>query len=147
MLPLKQYTFIKPVSLTPEESYIFMQENHDLYGQVLKTSSLDEILRHLQSFYGIIGITLTYNMIKYKTTLKDFTYDINDDNTKITGIISDDEVEYRKRRYRINRAVDVSPGEPVLFIKHVSDWGYYITCTDSVEIAENKQTIKHISKS
>jgi hypothetical protein len=127
---LKKYSFIKPSYPTIEELYEFIVKESDLY----------DISEHKKELFlklkinEATGFVLTYNMIKHKTTLMDFT--IND-NGLIEIIIVDNCIEYKKRRYKFKTSDSLQEGDDILFHKNIQNYQFYIICIEAKKGKDN----------
>ncbi len=139
MNTLKQYIFIKPDKLTLEQQYDFYIVNKDLFEfEEMKKEEFFERFKDKEPG----DLILNYHMIKYQTTLVDFTIYEN----KIEGMIVDDNIPYKKRCYKTKLAEDLETGDDVVFIKHMVQWGYYITCTEIKDKINDNIGIRHLNK-
>ena len=141
MEELKQYTFIKPDTLTIEQKY-------NIYLNYIDTGNYVAVSK--ENFYETykdrdhLSSIFTYYMEKYQTTPVDFTF-ANGLNNTIFGIIVDNNVKYKKRIYQLTSGEHLKTGDNILFIKPMSGWGYYLTCIEIEEKLEQKSTLRHLA--
>ena len=129
---LKQYTFIKPETLTVDQQYKLYLEYKDIHDVDI---SREDFYQNYEN-KDYLGLVLTYYMCKYQTTLIDFTVY----NGKIDGIIVDDNIKYKKRKYYILSSESFKTGDNILFIKHISGCGFYVYCMEIEDNPETKST-------
>lgn len=138
---LKQYTFIKPDNLTIDEKYNLYVSYKDICGFV--EMKKDEFLEEYKN-KDPLNTILTYHMIKYQTTLVDFTMDSK--NERINGMIVDNNIKYKERFYKLKIPANIETGDDVIFIKHTVGWYWYVTCFENENKAEDKSTLRHINQ-